>query len=158
MDFSSFFAYPVQDSDDNDADYIFLPEWDSNNWNKLLKHTQTQLYYRGEIVIQSDDSECSLYIVAVGSLDVLTTSKRKLRRIATIPMGSIVGEQSFLDGKPRSATIRANSDSQIIQLTRESFDIFAAKEPRLARAVLFDLGRILSLRLRSTLEYLSSRQ
>jgi CRP/FNR family transcriptional regulator, cyclic AMP receptor protein len=157
MDFSTFFNYPVQDSDDDLSSYTFLPDWGNEEWGRLLKHTQTQLYEPGKILSKAGDTERSLYILAFGTLEVLMESQGQSRRIATIQAGSVVGEQSFLDGKARSATIRAASECQILQLSHQAFTIFAAKEPILARDFLFDLGRILSLRLRSTLEALAQR-
>jgi len=62
----------------------------------------------------------------------------------------VFGEQAFFDGLPRSASVRALSDGEVRSLTREAFAVLAAREPELARALLLDLGRILSLRLRQT--------
>lgn len=150
MNFSSFFNYPVDDSDEDPSDYVFLPEWGNDEWGKLLKHTQTLLYKAGKIVIHEGAITQTLFIVSFGTLEVIVTHGRQSKRIATIQTGSVMGEQSFLDGKPRSADIRAATDCQILQLSRDNFDIFAAREPALARAFLFDLGRIISLRLRHT--------
>jgi CRP/FNR family cyclic AMP-dependent transcriptional regulator len=157
MSFSSFFNYPIKDSDDEPSDYVFLPNWSNDEWGKLLKHSQTQLFEQGKLVIKAGEVENSLYILAFGTLEVLMEQRGQSRRLASIQSGSVVGEQSFLDGRPRSASIRAASECQVLRLSRESFDIFAAREPSLARAFLFDLGRILSLRLRSTLEQLAER-
>ena len=157
MSFSSFFNYPIKDSDDEPNDYIFLPDWSNDEWGKLLKHCQTQLFERDKVVIKAGEAENSLYILTFGTLEVLMEQRGQTRRLASIQSGSVVGEQSFLDGKPRSASIRAASECQLLRLSRDSFDIFAAREPSLARAFLFDLGRILSLRLRSTLEQLAER-
>lgn len=157
MDFSSFFNYPIQDSEEQASDYIFLADWGNEEWAKLLKHTQTQLYDAGQMVIKTGAKEQSMFIVSFGMLEVLMKQGGQMRRIALIQAGSVVGEQSFLDGRPRSADIRAATDCQILQLSRDSFEIFAAREPTLARAFLFDLGRILSLRLRSTLDHLTQR-
>ena len=71
MDFRTFFDYPINDEPNDSQNYIFLPDWDSDKWDKLLLHTQTQLYEHGEIVIRVGDTERSIYIVALGSLEVL---------------------------------------------------------------------------------------
>jgi CRP-like cAMP-binding protein len=68
--------------------------------------------------------------------------------MVVIEQGSVFGEQSFFDGCP--ATVRALSDGELRSLTPEAFEVLAAREPDLARMILLDLGRILSLRLRST--------
>ena len=155
MDFGSFFDYPTQDTTDDAGDYILLQEWGNAEWSRLLNHTQTQLYDPGDIVIHTGDAERALYIVAFGTLEVLVNQRGRTTRIATVHTGSVIGEQSFLDGRPRSANIRAATACQILQLTVDSFEVFAAREPALARMFLFDLGRILSLRLRQTVSQFS---
>lgn len=154
MNFSSFFNYPVQDDGEEPEDYIFLQDWTNEDWGKLLKHTQTLIFKAGQTIIHEGDATQALFIVSFGTLEVIVTHGRQSKRIAVIQAGSVMGEQSFLDGKPRSADIRASSECQILQLSRERFDIFAAREPSLARDFLFDLGRILSLRLRHAHDHL----
>ncbi len=75
------------------------------------------------------------------------TSGRE-RRLSTIAPLSIFGEQAFLDGLPRSASVRATADAEVHLLTREAFDSFGVRHPALARQLLLELGRIVSLRLR----------
>jgi CRP-like cAMP-binding protein len=95
-------------------------------------------------------AEQELYIVTRGRLEVLVGDERDWKRVAIIEPGSVFGEQSFVDGKPRSASVRALSDGEIRALSLESFEVLAAKDAPLMRAVVFDLARILSLRLRQT--------
>ena len=104
----------------------------------------------GELVVHQGGAEQELYIVTRGRLEVLVGDQRDWKRVAVIEPGSVFGEQSFVDGKPRSASVRALSDGEIRTLSLESFEVLAAKDPALMRAVVFDLARILSLRLRQT--------
>ena len=53
-------------------------------------------------------------------------------------------------GGPRSTTLRAVSDGELRRLSLESFDVLAAREPELGRAILLDVARILARRLRAT--------
>jgi CRP-like cAMP-binding protein len=87
----------------------------------------------------------SLYIVARGALEV----RRGAKRIARVPEGSVFGEQAFFDGEPRSASVVATSDGELLELGADALEQLAARDPQLARAVLFELGRILSQRLRA---------
>ena len=61
---------------------------------------------------------------------------------------AVVGELSFFDGLPRSATLEAMTDVEAVRLDPAAFDRLAAEEPELARTLLLDLARILALRLR----------
>ena len=64
--------------------------------------------------------------------------------VQSIEGPSVVGELSFVDGGPRSTTLRAVSDGELRRLSLESFEVLAAREPELARAILLDVARILS--------------
>ncbi len=157
MDFSSFFDYPESEANTTRDEYVFLPTWRDQEWAKLLEHTETRVFNAGDIVLRAGDNERALYLVAFGSFEVLLSrgQPERLIRFALIETGSVLGEQSFLDGNPRSATIRAVTEGQMFHLGLDAFEIFAAKEPRLARDLLFDLGRILSLRLRQTTAFIA---
>jgi CRP-like cAMP-binding protein len=151
MDFQSFFDYPGQESADAARQLVFLPNLSPEGWGKLLARTGAQRFRAGEVVVRAGEAQPALYIVASGSLEVLRAGRRgRERRVAVIEQGSVFGEQSFFDRLPRSATVRALSDGELRSLTPEAFEVLAAREPDLARMILLDLGRILSLRLRAT--------
>ena len=151
MDFQHFFDYPGQENADESRQLVFLPHLSPEGWSKLLARTGAQRFRAGDVVVRAGETQPALYIVASGSLEVVGEGRRgKERRMAMIDQGSVFGEQSFFDGLPRSATVRALSDGELRSLTPEAFEVLAAREPDLARMILLDLGRILSLRLRST--------
>jgi CRP-like cAMP-binding protein len=68
----------------------------------------------------------------------------------------VIGEQAFLDGKPRSATLRAITDGEMLSVSLEAFQILAAHEPELARDMLLDLARTLSVKLRQANTFISN--
>jgi CRP-like cAMP-binding protein len=151
MDFQSFFDYPGETAADEARQLVFLADLSPEGWGKLLARTGAQRFRAGEVLVRAGEAQPALYIVANGSLEVLGIDRRgRERRVAVIEQGSVFGEQSFFDRLPRSATVRALTDGELRSLTPEAFEVLAAREPDLARRVLLDLGRILSLRLRAT--------
>lgn len=150
MDFSSFFSYPNLPAPDHPEDLVLLPDLSDENWDKLLAQTARVRFRAGEVVIRHGEAERALYIVADGSLEVFLprTGDRSEQQITTIDTGSVIGELAFFDGLPRSASVRALTDGEMLRLSYESFEVLSAREPALARALIFDLGRIISLRLR----------
>ncbi len=154
MNISSFFDYPSLDSQIDPEELIFLPQWSHQNWTRLLAHTQTYLFSPGDTAIALGNDDRAVYMVAAGQFEVVAPQSRRgraPRQIATLPVGSIAGEQTFLDSKPHTAQVRAVTDGELVRLSYDAFEIFAAREPELARDLLLDLGRILSLRLRHAL-------
>lgn len=74
--------------------------------------------------------------------------------IAAIEQGSVFGEQAFLDGQPRSATVNAVSECEVRSLASKDYLRFREKPPHIACKVLADIGRTLSLRGRRQLREL----
>jgi CRP-like cAMP-binding protein len=155
VDFTSLFDYSsagAAQAPRADEGLVFLAHATPDDWAKLIDHTEARRFVAGDLVVREGSAAQELYIVTRGSLEVLVEGEKagELRKIASIEPGSVFGEQSFVDGKPRSANVRAVSDGEIRSLTLAAFEVLAAKEPALARMVLFDLARILSIRLRQT--------
>ncbi len=131
-------------------DQDFLYDWDENDYGKLLLHTDAYHFQTGDVVIRAGEIDRSLYIIVGGELEVVVPSAKEEapRVVAILQAGSVLGDQAFLDSRPRSAEVRATTDGELLRLRFEEFQHFAKREPELSRSFLFDLGRILSLRLR----------
>jgi CRP/FNR family transcriptional regulator, cyclic AMP receptor protein len=153
----SFFDYPTQPDSNQPQDLVFLPHWDEARWNKLLTYTSRRSFRAGDIVINIGDTDRAFYIIVEGQLEVLLPTKggKKMRRTQVRDAGSVVGEQAFIDGRPRSATIRAVTAGEMLSLSTADFEVFAAHEPELARDILFDLARLLSIKLRQANQFIS---
>jgi CRP-like cAMP-binding protein len=134
------------------TDLLLLPGWSDADWNKVLDRTRPRPYRASEFIIQRGAADCELYFVVAGSLEVGITQVDGVSFVplARITAGSVVGEQSFLDGQPRSANVWGVSDGGLLRLELEDFHRFGREEPALARDMLFALARVLSLRLRNT--------
>lgn len=152
--------------DSQSSELIFLANWQASDWDLLLEYTQTQMFSPGSIVLRAGAEDRALYIVAFGRLKVLVNRNKRLSRfklgdtkkpalITVVESGSVINELTFLDGKPGMATFQALTETQLIYLSYDSFNLFATLYPELARAVLQDLGRLLALKTRSLTDLLS---
>ena len=146
MDISGFFPYPTLEAPAEGTDLEFLPDGTEEEWAELLSYTEMQLFDAGATVMTVGDHGRAVYLLTDGTLEVVSPSRRSSPQLITAT--TIFGEMSFLDGRPRSATLRARTDGEMLRLGREAFDALSAREPRLAHTILLELGRIVSLRLR----------
>jgi CRP-like cAMP-binding protein len=151
MDYVSVFNCD-RSGDGGNGDDLQLPHWTADQWRTLFAVTTARAFKTSEVLIQRGMADRVLYFVAAGSLEVGVTYMDgiSISPIAKIGVGSIIGEQSFFDGKPRSANVWAVTDGEVLCLKHEQFRLFSEAEPGLARDLLFALGRVLSLRLRNT--------
>jgi CRP/FNR family cyclic AMP-dependent transcriptional regulator len=134
------------------GDRLLVAEWTDADWNKLLDRTQSRPFRVSEVVIQRGAMDRALHFVVAGTLEVGVTQVDgvTIAPLAKITAGSVVGEQSFFDGQPRSSNVYAITDGELLRLEYEEFLRFSQEEPRLTRDLLFAMGRILSSRLRNT--------
>ena len=138
---SSYFDYPTDDPREDDL--AFLPDRGEQDWAIVLDHTETRRFSAGDEVIRAGDDDRALYLLTAGTLAVASGAAFR-----TIDAPSVVGEVAFLDGGPRSLTLVAATDVELRRLGLDGFEALAGRHPELARAMLWDLGRIVSLRLR----------
>jgi CRP/FNR family cyclic AMP-dependent transcriptional regulator len=133
--------------------FTFLEHLPKSDWEKILAIVETLHFRAADDIIRVGERDDSFYILTAGTvLVVKPDSKGGEEVIAEIPKGSVFGEISFFDGKTRSATIRASSNGSAIRITRSNFEHLRAWHPQIACQMLLDLGRILAIRVRWTLE------
>ena len=99
---------------------------------------------QGEQREESQDGD-SLYLIVEGSVGVIREQGEREERLATLHPGEFFGEMALLDGKPRSATVLAEEDTQCLILSR--WDLLRAmrRDPEIAIQML----AVMSGRLRS---------
>lgn len=155
----TFFDYPEQEGVVRQDDPPFLAHWDEGRWRRLLAFTEHRRFRAGDLLVRYGDEDSSMFIVTLGQVEVLLPSRgpRGWRVAGWVEPGSVVGEQAFLDGRPRSATLRAGSDGELLSLSRDAYDRFALREPDLAREIVLDLARAVSLRLRQANDIISGQ-
>jgi len=106
----------------------------------------------GEPVFRVGDPGDALYIVESGTLEaVLDEGTSSEQVVSSFVPGDFFGEMALLTGQPRSATVRARTDSRLLALAKSHFDRAVAEDPGLA----LRLSRALSARLFDTNEQMA---
>ncbi|MEP7020486.1 MAG: cyclic nucleotide-binding domain-containing protein [Pseudonocardiales bacterium] len=146
----TFFDYPSGAQQSGAAEQLrpFLPHASEREWSELLRLATVRRLAPGETLISPGPGSRSLFLVIEGQVEVLAPANRKWRHVATIGAGSVVGELAFFDGGERSALVRALTDVSASELTHESFGALRRTNPELAMALVLDVGRVLSQRMR----------
>jgi CRP-like cAMP-binding protein len=101
---------------------------------------------RGSVLIREGVPVESLYIVLDGELVVV--QEQTAREIARLGAGEIVGEMSFIDARPPSATVRALTDVVVYTVSKQRLQLgldenvgFAARFYRAVATFLSDRVR-----------------
>ena len=88
------------------------------------------------------DNGTEFYIVQSGSVTISAPDESgKEVTLAKLGPGTFFGEISLLDGGPRTATVRANTDTTLLCLSRDRFHKFLLAHPSAAIHMLTILGQ-----------------
>jgi len=144
----------VEEAHEDSADLLFMPEATAADWATVFSHAEVRRVGAGLALVQAGEDDRALYLLTEGTVGVRLP--RDESAFKTIDAPSVVGELAFFDGRPRSATLDAVTDVEVVRLDEAGFERLAAAEPDLAHAMLRDLARILALRLRMASEVIAN--
>lgn len=102
--------------------------------DKILAYVSERRVGAGEIIFHAGDPGDALYIVARGRVEVLqsTGGQADEQRIAELDEGKAFGEMALLSGAPRTATVRAVTDGELLRIGKDDFDRLVASDRELA--------------------------
>ena len=84
---------------------------------------------KGEILFHEGDQADRAFFVKEGEVEILKESSGREVLLAVRGEGSVIGEMALLQSLPRSATIRARSDTKFFAIGKEDFDRLLHSSP-----------------------------
>lgn len=123
----------------------------------LVAHGTTTRLRKGDVLIQQGLAVGHLYLVLEGSVSVSVKGLDDAI-VAVLQRGEIVGEMSFIDTRPSSATAAAADDALVLAIPRDAMSAKLRADPAFAARFYRAIALILSDRLRSTVGELAARR
>jgi CRP/FNR family cyclic AMP-dependent transcriptional regulator len=93
----------------------------------------------GDYLLHEGAESHEMYYLQSGTLAVFKRKGDKEHQIGTIISGELVGEMSFLDKQPRSASVKAMTDSVLVIVPHEKLEKTLEQIPKWFTALLFTL-------------------
>lgn len=103
---------------------------DDDDVEWLLVHGRRRRLAPGEVLVREGEPSADVFIVLAGRLRVVLGTART--EIARLGVGEIVGEMSFVDARPPSATVEAVEPSQVFAVPRSRLAARLEAEPAFA--------------------------
>ncbi len=103
---------------------------------QVMRSIQSNVTWRhltaGEVLVQKGEPGDSMYILINGRLSIINDAAQGADRyIGDVVRGETVGEFALLTGEPRSATVYAVRDSDVVCITRENLDELMVVYPKI---------------------------
>lgn len=83
-----------------------------------------------QILLKEGDHSNSMYWVQSGSLIVTKKKGNDEIILGHIHSGELVGEMSFLDEEVRSATVKAETVCELVEIPREAIELIYKTQPK----------------------------
>lgn len=125
----------------------FQPALSSKQWELFGTYLQPFAVRQGQVVIEQNASDRTVYLVETGTLTVHYEDDKGRLRLASVEPGSAVGEGAFFTRLPRSATVQAASGCKLWALSPIRFTELTNRQPQLAVEIAMALGSLVSRRL-----------
>ena len=133
----------------NDSPDVFRPALTVAQWQVFSSYLQPLTAAKGQVLIQQNASDRTVYFLEQGSLTVHYEDASGRIRLASVDAGSAVGEGAFFSRQPRSASVTAAAASRLWRLTPLRFSEMANRQPSIALELTLALGLVMARRLRS---------
>src|SRR5262245_2987681 len=106
---------------------------------------QTAKFNAGDTILSEGEAGDTAFLIVSGSVDVSIGEGAKAKSVATLEAGDVFGEMSLIEPGPRSATVKAVTDTECIVTTYEDFIATAQADPQTAVEFMKTLVRRLRL-------------
>jgi predicted acylesterase/phospholipase RssA len=117
------------------ASIPFFASLDEVTQLRLVEQLEPVHVAAGDVVMAQDDAGEGLFLLLSGRLRVSAAASGAERVLHDLTRGAIVGEIALLSDRPRSATVRAVRDSDLLLLRVSAFNDLVERTPGLLSQV-----------------------
>jgi len=125
-----------------------LPQFKKSDMEKLLSVARMEKHPAGTMFIHAGTSHGSLFIIQNGTAHVVLNHNGQEVVIAECGPGEIIGEISMLDGKGASASVIAETDTEVACIEQSAVARMTKADPDFGMRLYQSLAIVLARRLR----------
>ena len=108
---------------------------------KLLAFTSERLKFKSdEELFHQGDIGDSAYIVIGGQADVILSTDRGDVVVSTVKRNDIVGEGAILCDVPRTASVKAKEDLEVLKISKDLFFRMISEFPQMSVEIMRELA------------------
>jgi CRP-like cAMP-binding protein len=90
--------------------------------NRLASGVKLKVFARGESLCRQGEAGDSFYVIRTGRVGIFSKNGTSQPvRVAQLEDGAFFGEMSLLTGAPRSATVTAETDVEVLHVSKQDF-------------------------------------
>lgn len=113
---------------------IFAPLSDEET-EKLANASKSRIYAPGEAIVHKGKEGNSMFVILSGSVKVQIPEGTYQKTVGKLAKDDFFGEMSLLTGEPRSASVIAEEETEVLQIKKEALKPIFENNPDLVKTV-----------------------
>ena len=102
---------------------------------KVAKASTTRVYAQGEAIVRRGQEGNSMFVIVRGAVKVQIPENDYQKTINKLTANDFFGEMSLLTGQPRTATVIAEEETEVIQIKKSAIRPLFEVNPDLMKAI-----------------------
>ncbi len=116
--------------------------------DRLTEYCRRLEVQTGDVIAREGDAASSMHFILEGRIGIVVdVGDGRTMRVRSLGRHTTIGEMGLITGRPRSATIVAEAESVLFELTAEAYTRIKVDEPALSQALLGYIVAVMSERL-----------
>jgi small-conductance mechanosensitive channel len=113
---------------------IFAP-LSRSELDQLARTSKNRIFAPGEAIVRRGHQGNSMFVITAGSVEVQLLDGDEIRAINTLGVNDYFGEMSLLTGEPRTATVMAIDETEVLQISKNALKPIFEANPELVKAI-----------------------
>ena len=94
------------------------------NGSSMYEIEHKKSFKAGEVIMRQGDAGQCAYIIEEGKVEILLETKTgEIQYVGTRGPGTMIGEMAILDNAPRTASVRAIEDCELLEITQKDIEL-----------------------------------
>lgn len=102
---------------------------------KLAQASSARVYAPGESIVRMGQEGNSMFVIVRGSVKVQVPEDGRPKTVNELRENDFFGEMSLLTGQPRSATVVASEETEVLQIRKSALKPLFENNPELVKAI-----------------------
>ncbi len=113
---------------------IFAPLSDDET-EQLANASTSRVYAPGEAIVRKGKEGNSMFVILKGSVKVQIPENNYQKTVNQLGQNDFFGEMSLLTGEPRSASVIAEEETEVLQIKKEALKPIFERNPDLVKTI-----------------------
>ncbi len=113
---------------------IFAP-LSAEELTQLARHAEKHIFAPGETIIHAGDEGASMFVVEDGRVEVRVEERGETRTVGVLQQGDFFGEMVLFTGEPRTASVVAAAETEVLEIGYEAMKSLFDTNPDLVESL-----------------------